>query len=91
MKSVAIIVLNWNKPKLTIETVNSLQKISQKNFSYQIIIVDNGSDDDSISQFNKLYSSSANIKVISTGINEGYVSGNNFGINYALKINLITF
>lgn len=85
MKSVAIIVLNWNKPKLTIETVNSLLKISHKNFSYQIIIVDNGSDDDSISQFNKLYSSSANIKVISTGINEGYVSGNNFGINYALK------
>jgi len=43
---VSIIVLNWNNWKDTIECLESLYRISYTN--YNIILVDNGSDDDSV-------------------------------------------
>jgi GT2 family glycosyltransferase len=43
---VAIIILNWNGWKDTIECMESLLRITYSN--YQIIVVDNGSTDDSI-------------------------------------------
>lgn len=43
---VAIIILNWNEWKDTIECLESLQRITYPN--YQIIVVDNGSTDDSV-------------------------------------------
>ncbi len=43
---VAIIVLNWNGWQDTIECLESLQRITYPN--YQVIVVDNGSTDDSI-------------------------------------------
>ena len=43
---VAIIVLNWNGWQDTIECLESLQRITYPN--YQIIVVDNGSTDDSV-------------------------------------------
>jgi len=43
---VAIIILNWNGWRDTIECLESLQRIDYPN--YQIIVVDNGSTDDSV-------------------------------------------
>jgi GT2 family glycosyltransferase len=43
---VAIIVLNWNGWRDTIECLESLQRLTYLN--YQIIVVDNGSTDDSV-------------------------------------------
>lgn len=43
---VAIIILNWNGWKDTIECLESLYKITYKN--YDVILVDNGSEDESI-------------------------------------------
>ena len=43
---VAIIVLNWNGWQDTIECLESLQRITYPN--YQVIVVDNGSTDDSV-------------------------------------------
>ena len=43
---VAIIILNWNGWRDTIECLESLQRITYPN--YQIIVVDNGSTDDSV-------------------------------------------
>lgn len=44
--NVAIIVLNWNSWRDTIECLESLQRLTYPN--YQIIVVDNGSPDDSV-------------------------------------------
>lgn len=85
MKKVAIIVLNWRQAALTLQTVSSLLKIKTKNFTYQIIIVDNGSGDDSLSLFKKKYSKNELVTILNTGVNLGYSGGNNFGIDYALK------
>jgi GT2 family glycosyltransferase len=87
MVKVAIVVLNWKQPKLTLETIDSLLKIKAKSFDYQIFLIDNGSPDDSVKIFNQKFSKNKKIDVIETGANSGYVGGNNFGIKLALKQN----
>tara|TARA_B100000029_G_scaffold507171_1_gene591279 strand:- start:517 stop:1314 length:798 start_codon:yes stop_codon:yes gene_type:complete len=51
---VKIIILNWNQPQLTIDCIESVEKIKYDN--YDILIIDNGSDDDSINIIEKEYS-----------------------------------
>ena len=48
---VSIVFLNWNGKKDTFELLESLKKISYKN--YNIIIVDNGSSDGTQKEFKK--------------------------------------
>jgi len=85
LKSIALIILNWKQPQLTIDTVNSILKIKSSGFSYKIYIVDNGSPDSSVFQFKNKYRQNKNITILETGANLGYVGGNNFGIKKALK------
>jgi len=51
MSKVSIIVLNWNDYKETKECVESLNKIIYSN--YEVIIVDNGSEDGSTQRIQK--------------------------------------
>lgn len=85
MKTVAVVVLNWKTPSLTIDTVNSLLKITHPGFKYHIYLVDNGSPDDSYKIFLKKFSGHKDISTFNTGQNLGYVDGNNFGIKKALR------
>ncbi|MDD5589879.1 MAG: glycosyltransferase family 2 protein [Candidatus Portnoybacteria bacterium] len=82
MKKVFIIVLNWNGKADTIECVESLKNIDYPD--YKIVIVDNGSTDDSVNTLPKKYFQD-NIAFIATKKNLGFSGGNNIGINYALK------
>lgn len=85
MKSVAIIILNWKQPQLTVDTVDSVLKIKHSNFKYKIILVDNGSPDNSLEVFKNKYQKNKLVKILNTKANLGYAAGNNFGIKYALK------
>jgi len=76
---VNIIILNWNGYKDTIECVESLYKINYKN--YKIIIVDNGSADESVKILKNKF---PQIKLIENEKNIGYAEGNNVGIRFAL-------
>jgi hypothetical protein len=81
MKPKAIIViLNWNGKKDTLECLGSLKKINYPN--YQIILVDNGSKDDSVKEIKKNF---PNVKIIQNKQNLGFAEGSNVGIKYALK------
>jgi len=84
-KKIALVILNWKQPQLTIDTVDSILKIKSTGFSYQIFIVDNGSPDNSVAQFKTKYGQYKNIIILETKANLGYVGGNNFGIRKALK------
>lgn len=84
MTKIAIVVLNWKQPKLTVDTIDSILKIESSNFSYKIFLVDNNSPDESIDIFNKNYSKNSKVEIIQTGSNLGYV-GNNVGIKVAIK------
>lgn len=77
---ITIIILNWNGQEDTIKCLDSVLKIDYKNFD--VIVVDNGSQDDSITAINKQFPS---VQIIPTGKNLGYAGGNNVGIEAALK------
>jgi len=85
MKTVAIIILNWKQPQLTVDTIDSVLKIKHSNFKYKIILVDNGSPDNSLNIFKEKYQDNHFVKILDTKSNLGYAGGNNFGIKYALK------
>lgn len=80
MQMVYIILVNYNSYKDTIECAKSLEKIEYKNF--KIIIVDNGSKDESLSKIRRELKECI---LIETGENLGFAGGNNAGINYAIK------
>jgi GT2 family glycosyltransferase len=77
---VCILVLNWNAPDDTLACVNSLQNASYP--QKEILIVDNGSTDDSVYKLKEAF---PQIKLIETGKNMGFVGGNNLGMTYALE------
>lgn len=80
--NVTLVLLNWNGKDDTLACLKSLQDLSYPN--YDIIVVDNGSTDDSVSAIKQGYS---DITLIETGANLGFAEGNNVGIRYALKQN----
>jgi hypothetical protein len=76
---VSVIVLNWNGKDDTLACLETLQ--AQRSVFANVIVVDNGSNDGSVSAVRNQY---PNTTVIETGANLGYAGGNNVGISYAL-------
>ena len=77
---VAIVTLNWNGLEHLRYFIPSA--LSQDYKNYFIIVVDNGSTDDSVEYVKNKYS---NIKVIRLSENLGYSAGFNKGINLAVE------
>jgi GT2 family glycosyltransferase len=77
---VFIIILNWNGKVDTLACLNSLKKSTY--FNQEIVVIDNGSSDDSVEQIKLLYPS---VTMLETGKNLGYAEGNNVGIRFALE------
>lgn len=77
---VAFIIVCWNNEDLLRECVESIGKQTYKDIV--TYIVDNGSDDNSVSTARKLMPSAI---VIEAGENLGFAKGNNVGITMALK------
>ncbi len=82
MKKVAIITINYNGKEDTLELLGSLKNFQFSNFNFQIktIVVDNGSEDGSVSEIHKKY---PEIDILQTGENLGFSGGYNKGIEYA--------
>lgn len=76
---VFIIVLNWNGWQDTLECLASLKELVYSN--YEVVVVDNGSTDESKSRIREAY---PDITLLETGSNLGFAGGNNVGIRYAL-------
>jgi len=75
---VTIIVLNWNGKDDTLECLKSLKDLSYPN--YEVLVVDNGSSDDSVSAIHQAF---PEITLIETGENLGFAEGNSVGIRNA--------
>ena len=75
-RSVNIFVLNWNGKKIINECLHSLMKISYTNS--KIIVIDNGSKDDSVSFISKEF---PKVKIVELNHNFGFAKGNNMGFN----------
>lgn len=77
-KDLSIIILNWNTKDLVLNCVESIIKTKPK-VSYEIIVVDNGSTDGSVSALRK----TERIKLIENKGNLGFSKANNRGIKKA--------
>ncbi|MFA5531976.1 MAG: glycosyltransferase family 2 protein [Candidatus Shapirobacteria bacterium] len=94
---ISIIIVSYNTAKLTIDCLKSiLQDKGLKENQFEIIIIDNNSPDDSVSQITKfkdsLKSSNCQIKIIANKNNPGFGKANNQGLkmangNYILFLN----
>ncbi len=87
MNRAAIIILNWNGIKDTISCLDSL--LVQTYSDYKIIVIDNGSIDDSVTILEKYISehSDNSIELICNKKNVGFAGGVNTGIRWALDNN----
>ena len=81
-KHVFVIILNWNGASDTCACLASLEKSKVKSQKSKVIVVDNGSIDDSVATIRKNF---PNVEVIETGKNLGFAGGNNIGIRRALE------
>lgn len=71
------LILNYNDYRTTFKCIENLQKCTSIR---HILVVDNCSTDNSYEKF-KQYKN-PRVEFIRTGLNQGYGSGNNIGINY---------
>ena len=78
-KKVLVIVVNWELPQETIACLKSLQKSDVD--SLHLLVVDNGSGDDSIFQ---IRSAIKDVEILPLPANTGFVGGYNAGIDRAL-------
>ena len=77
---IAVVILNWNGKKDTLECLSSLAQV--KYFNYETIVVDNGSTDDSVSAIQEQF---PNVTLLLSKENLGFAGGNNIGIRHALQ------
>jgi len=78
-KKIAIIIVNWNQFELTYACINSIKKCTYNN--YQIILVDNGSHDDSGLKLKEIF---PEIIYMQNDKNIGFTGANNLAIKHAL-------
>jgi GT2 family glycosyltransferase len=81
---VTIIIVNFQTPKLTIQCLRALSERHDSTIKFNVLIIDNKSADDSVLQINdwiKNSGSPGETELIANGVNNGFSSGNNVGIN----------
>ncbi|MBZ0170189.1 Glycosyl transferase family 2 [Candidatus Methylomirabilis lanthanidiphila] len=77
---VAILILNWNGMRDTLETLESVHRLHYGNF--EVVLVDNGSTDDSC---NAIASAFPTVRLIASPANLGVAGGRNLGIEAILQ------
>jgi GT2 family glycosyltransferase len=92
--NVSVIVLNWNGKRFLEKCLTSLLDQSYNN--YEVLLVDNGSTDDSVGFVQQHFGSERRLRILSLNENFGFSKGNNIGIknalgNYVIILNNDTF
>ncbi len=78
---VAIVVVNWNGKKVTLECLASLQQLTTPDV--RIVLVDNGSSDGSAEAIRETF---PGVDVLALASNRRFAGGNNAGIAHALAM-----
>ncbi len=92
---VSIVILNWNRPKDTIDCLESICEMSFLGLYPTVVLVDNASTDDSLDKIrnwaSKRFSTQESLgkrlefKILKNKENLGFAQGNNVGILYSLE------
>ena len=80
-KRVVIVILNWNSADDTLAAVESVLRMDYPN--YEVVIVDNGSTDDSLEKLTKF--EDGRVELIRSAENLGFTGGCNLGFDWALE------
>jgi len=96
MPDLSVIVLSYNTKKLTLNTLTKLYKsLKSSNINSEIIIVDNGSVDNSVEMLKRFKEARSNenvvIKTIFNKKNMGFPKGNNQGIEISSGRNILFY
>jgi len=81
MKKISIVIVNWNGAKDTIACLESISSMKKNGTDLTVIVVDNGSKDDSVKQIGIAHPW---VTILSLDENRGFSGGNNAGITYAM-------
>lgn len=81
LKKVAVIVVNWERPRDTLECLESVVHSDLEGLNIQIILVDNGSRDDSLTRIAARFPA---LTIVALPRNLGFAGGYNAGIRRGL-------
>lgn len=81
MIKIAIVSVNFNGEKDTLELLDSLKNLQTTNYELRTIVVDNGSTDNFVQIALKKY---PEVDILQNGVNKGFSGGYNRGIEHAL-------
>ena len=80
MLKIAVIVLNWNNARDTLECLESI--FASNDSHYAVYVVDNGSKDDSLSILQQAY---PQVHYLALDANYGFAEGNNRAMQHAIQ------
>jgi GT2 family glycosyltransferase len=81
--SITIVLLTWNQKTLTLDCLQSLAKVDYPTEQLHIIVVDNGSTDNTAKAIRQAF---RGVTVLENSDNLGFAAGNNVGIKCALEL-----
>jgi GT2 family glycosyltransferase len=74
----SLVFLTWNAGEAIVESVDSLKRGSFDD--YEVVVVDNGSEDDTLDRVRAAYSDDESVRVFENGRNLGFSRGINRGV-----------
>lgn len=83
MTDVSIIIVSFNTRDLTGECIRSVIRTVKKS-SYEIIVVDNNSSDDSVQAISKIQDPGSKLQMIQNKENVGFSAANNMGVKESI-------
>ncbi len=85
-KEVSIIIVNYKSWKHLKDCLDALIHFHQDDFSFEVVIIDNNSDDGKLNEFSEKYTQ---FKFIENTGNNGFANGCNFGAMHSVGKNLL--
>ncbi|MDD3040491.1 glycosyltransferase [Bacteroides sp.] len=84
MYKIGFVILHYMAYDMTVKCVNNIKQLLSYE-QYSIVVIDNGSSNDSGNQLEIIYRNDEKVKVIRSDQNLGFARGNNLGFSYAKK------
>lgn len=78
---IAIIIINYNSSNFTINCVDSIFKYTSSNIKFEVVIVDNNSNENDYNKLSVL-TKYENLKIVKSRINLGFGGGHMFGTEF---------
>ena len=88
MIDLTIILVSYNTRNLTLKCLHSIYEKIPSSIQYEIIIVDNNSNDGSVEAIKNLY---PHVYIVQNDINLGFGAANNIGVHYARQSKYLLF